>query len=110
MARRIQAAEAAELMGCSPRLVQKLCQNRHLPAVKVGAIWTTTVAAVNDYLNRPAGAICPKRTSIVAVRPTMLGSRSAATTYAEAYTRLIPGLPSSGSAKSCRKPRTGARA
>lgn len=91
---RISPAEAADLLGCSPRLVQKLLLLGSLAGARVGRNWTTTQADVDAYLQRnansPAETICPPISTSVMGRPTGgRASRSTAATSAAAYEQLI---------------------
>lgn len=46
----VAVAEAAALMGCSPRHIRALIANGRLPAERVGArVWAIDAAALNDY-------------------------------------------------------------
>ncbi|MEU7166675.1 helix-turn-helix domain-containing protein [Streptomyces morookaense] len=46
----VAVAEAAALMGCSPRHIRTLIANGRLPAERVGArVWAIDAAALNDY-------------------------------------------------------------
>jgi excisionase family DNA binding protein len=47
---RLRAAEAANLLGVSARMVQLLCARGELPAIRVGRLWTTTESALSNYL------------------------------------------------------------
>jgi excisionase family DNA binding protein len=47
---RLRAAEAAALLGVSPRLVQALCARGELKAVRIGRLWTITETALTQYL------------------------------------------------------------
>jgi len=43
---------AAELLGCSPRLVRKLVETRQLDHVKVGRLTRVEAAAVARYIDQ----------------------------------------------------------
>jgi excisionase family DNA binding protein len=47
---RLRAAEAAELLGVSARMVQVMCARGEISAIRVGRLWTTTESALTDYL------------------------------------------------------------
>lgn len=44
--------QAAELLGCTPRLVRKLVETRHLASVKVGALVRIDPDDIGDYIER----------------------------------------------------------
>jgi excisionase family DNA binding protein len=46
----VSTAEAAALMGCSPRWIRELCESGRLPAERVGArVWRIDRAALDHY-------------------------------------------------------------
>ena len=59
---RLRAAEAAALLGVSPRLVQALCARGELGAIRVGRLWTTTESALSRYLATRAAHPLPRNT------------------------------------------------
>jgi hypothetical protein len=93
---RIRADEAALMLGCSLRLAQKLLSTGKLQGAKVGAIWTTTAADVQAYLNKQTkdpDAPCPP-TSTSAARSTGRASRSTDAMRDAAYERIMGRRPS----------------
>ncbi|MBY4640770.1 helix-turn-helix domain-containing protein [Gluconacetobacter entanii] len=113
MGKRIQLPRAAELLGVSLRLTQKLCQQGHLKACKVGSRWTTTETDIASYLNRPRQIDeCPTIKTFGAMRTARITpeSRSTAGTCAGRYAQLISGQLASSSRRSSNRRRSGARA
>lgn len=93
--RRIQTSEAAELLGVSVRMVQKLLALGELPGSRVGSRWTTTTADVAAYLEGRSNILTPH-----APQPTQVGGgdsrgRTWSATWSEherteeAYRRLL---------------------
>lgn len=109
--KRIQMKEAADLLGCSPRMALKLVAAGEISAARVGRIWTTTEAHVMQYLARNENTRCPPISTRGPDRPTGgRVSKSTAATSVEAYERAIGLRPSVGSGPSSKKPRPSARA
>ncbi|MEG3350384.1 helix-turn-helix domain-containing protein [Novacetimonas sp. GS1] len=111
--KRIQLPRAAELLGVSLRLTQKLCQMGNLRACKVGSRWTTTEADVDSYLEKQRQIEqCPtiKTSGDTTTARIMPASRSTVETCAGRYAQLISGQLANSSRKSSSRRRSAARA
>lgn len=51
----VTAAQAARYLECHPKTVRKLCRERKIRAVRLGADWRIPVEALDEFINGTKG-------------------------------------------------------